>query len=266
MIIDDLIILGRACPEPLKDGRITVCLGGYSPTHGFVRLYPTRTNMPWHRWDIVKVEVEKDERDTRAESWKIAGSRTDWEGLPNKIEIVGEFPKAQQANLIHNLTDDCVQDINEIRRSLGIIRPTVLNRYFDKNALYGQLFQPVLPGLGESTSVKRDFEYEPRVTYRCPICKTKSPHDQQILEWGFYEWVRKHPDNKEQVWLNAQFDSEKHELFFFVGNQYRHRTSFLVISVLRIPKGRAVQIPLTPFIKWTPPEELPKEDIGGEAE
>ena len=74
MIIDDLIILGRACPEPLKNGRVTVCLGGWSDKFGFVRLYPTRSDIRWKRWDIVRVDVERNPSDTRVESWKIAGS------------------------------------------------------------------------------------------------------------------------------------------------------------------------------------------------
>jgi hypothetical protein len=49
MIINDLIILGRACPEPLKDGRVTVCLAGWSEEYGFIRLYPTRPNFQCKR-------------------------------------------------------------------------------------------------------------------------------------------------------------------------------------------------------------------------
>ena len=248
MIIDDLIVLGRACPEPIKDGRITVCLGGYSHRLGFVRIYPTRTNMPWRQWDIVKVEVEKDSRDTREESWKIAGSKSDWDNLAQKIEVVGHFPKSKWGGLISNLADGCVQEINDKQRSLGIVQPTVLDRYFAHNPHYGKIFQPLFPTLGEKTPVKRDFEFEPRVKYRCQNCRTKKPHDQQILEWGFYEWVRKNPDEKEQVWKNALFDSPKHDIYFFVGNQFMHRTSFLVISVIRISRG-TVQLPLEPFKK-----------------
>ena len=133
MIIDDLIILGRACPEPLKDGRVTVCLGGYSYKHGFVRIYPTRTNMPWKRWDIVRVDVEKDPRDTRDESWKIAGSKNDWDGLPDKVEVIGRFDKKYWRDFVANLADDCVQDINASRRSLGIVKPSVIDKYFASN-------------------------------------------------------------------------------------------------------------------------------------
>jgi hypothetical protein len=248
-LIDDLIVLGRACPEPIRDGRITVCLGGYSLTLGFVRIYPTRTDMPWRRWDIVRVEVEKDDRDTREESWKIAGSRTEWEGLSSKIERVGRFPQGKWRDLVGNLADGCVQDINEARRSLGIVKPNIINRYFTDNPLYGRMFQQVLPGLGESTKVKRDFPVEPRVTYRCSDCRAQNPHDQQVLEWGFYRWISKNPDNLDQVWENALLDSPDHDIYLFVGNQFRFRTSFMVISILRVPAG-PMQSPLVSYRKW----------------
>lgn len=248
--ISDLIVLGRACPEPLRDGRVTVCLGGYSHELGFVRIYPTRTDMPWKRWDVVSVVVEKDARDSRAESWKIAGSRSEWEALAEKVQVVDHFPQKKWRDLVANLMDDCVTNINDERRSLGIIRPTIQRRYFANNPHYAKLFQPTLPGMGESTAVKRDFPHEPRFTYRCSGCQAKQGHDQQVLEWGFYEWIRKNPDNKEQVWRNALLDSQEHDIYFFVGNQLKYRTSFLVISVLRLPKG-PVTTPLLPLRRWT---------------
>ncbi|MDQ7027951.1 MAG: hypothetical protein Q9P01_06615 [Anaerolineae bacterium] len=85
MLLDDLIILGRACPEPLQNGRVTVCLAGYSYEHGLIRLYPTHPRMKMKRWDIVKIEVERNQQDTRAESWKIVGSRSNWDDLDKQI-------------------------------------------------------------------------------------------------------------------------------------------------------------------------------------
>lgn len=236
MIIDDLIVLGRACPEPIKDGRITVCLGGYSPTKGFIRLYPTRANMDINRWAIIRVEVEKDSRDTRKESWKIAGSQTDWDNLHTRVERTGELPRKERLPLVHSLVIGCVKEINDAHNSLGIVKPTIERTYFRTNAKFGQLFQDAFPGFREDVKIKRDFPYEPRVQYRCSQCQTKRLHDQQILEWGFFRWFEKHPDEYEQVWENARFGFPDYDMYFFVGNQAQHRTSFLVISVLRFKK------------------------------
>jgi hypothetical protein len=108
------------------------------------------------------------------------------------------------------------------------------------------MFQQVLPGFGEPTKVKRDFPREPRVTYTCSDCRNQRPHDQQVLEWGFYEWIRKNPSDPDQVWVNALLDSPEHDIYFFVGNLFRHRKSFMVISILRVPRG-PLQPPLIPY-------------------
>ena len=236
MVIDDLIVLGRAVPEPLKDGRITVCLGGYSPNAGFIRIYPTKVNMNINRWAIIKVEVEKDDRDTRKESWKIAGSKKDWDHLHLQVERVGDLPKKKQLPLVHSLVTDCVNTINDAHDSLGIIEPDLLKCYFKENKKFGELFQATLPTFTEDVRVKRDFPYEPRVQYRCSNCQAKQYHDQQVLEWGFFKWFEKQPDKYEQVWENARMQDSDYDLYFFVGNQAKYRTSFLVISVLRFKK------------------------------
>ncbi len=245
MLLDDLVILGRACPEPMKDGQVTVCLAGWSEKQGFIRLYPTRYDMPCKQWDIIRVEVERNERDSRHESWKIVGSKQEWETLSEKIEILGKLEdRIARRNLIGNLRDTSVTYINDQKRSLGIIKPNVLKTYFVENTKYLETWQAGLPGFTEfdEVQVKRDFPYEPRTTYTCPEGENPDKkHDQQILEWGFYEWFRKNPEQKEQVWQNAGFSDPKRDIYYLVGNQAAHRTSFMVISVLRFPSGDIIQ-------------------------
>jgi len=252
MLIKDLVVLGRACPEPLSDGRVTVCMAGWSDTKGFMRLYPTRKDMSFHQWDIIEVDVEQNAKDTRLESWKITGAKSEWDNLASKVKVVSHMSSVEtRRNLIGNLTDSCVNVVNEAKRSLGIIKPSILRTHFQDNKSYGQLFQQAMPGFTEldDAMVKRDFPKEPRITYRCPDCQTASKqHDQQVLEWGFYEWMRKNPDNIDQVWKNADIGEADRDHYFLVGNQAAHRNSFMIISVLRFPKGDIVS-PMFPHRK-----------------
>ena len=248
MLIDDLVVLGRACPEPLKDGRVTVCLAGWSETHGFMRIYPTRYDTDCHAWDVIKDEVEKNERDNRLESWKIVGSREEWETLTAKIQVVGHVKsRDNKLNILTKNLSSCINPINDNRKSLGIIKPSeILRTYFKPNDDYGNLMQLGFPGMTElnEVKVKRDFPQEPHIVYRCPDCQTKKKeHDQQVLEWGFYEWLRKNPDSKEQVWENAGFHRKDTDIYLFVGNQAAHRTSFMIISPLQVHAGD-VNLPL----------------------
>jgi hypothetical protein len=51
-------------------------------------------------WDIVSVPVERNPQDARAESWKIHGSKTEWESLGDKITVRGSLPQRRKLPLI----------------------------------------------------------------------------------------------------------------------------------------------------------------------
>jgi hypothetical protein len=235
IIVNDFIVLGRGCPERIKNGRVTVCTAGYSPKHGFMRVYPTKIEMPLRRWSIVKVPLERNPQDTRRESWKIQGAKGEWDRLSEKIEIVGELEREKRLELVANLADDCVNVINEEGRSLGIIKPVIEKCYFSEQEDYDASTQLTLLGKPLPKN-KKQYQSVPRIKYRCVNCKAVAPHDQQVLDWGFYEWIRKNPDKADQVWKNALIHSSKHETFFLLGNLFRYRNRFLIISVLSLPK------------------------------
>lgn len=247
IIIDDFIVLGRGCPERIKDGRITVCTAGYSHKLGFIRIYPTKMDMPLRQWSIVKVPVERNPQDIRKESWKIQGAKSEWERLSEKIQIIGKFKPEKRLNLIANLVDDCINTINEEKRSLGIVKPIIEKCYLSEQEDYDMSTQLTLLGM-PLPKVKKQYPIIPRIRYRCTNCKSINPHDQQVLEWGFYEWIRKNPDKADQVWENAHIYSPKHEIFLFVGNLFRRRNVFVIISVLRLPKASIFK-PLTQLKK-----------------
>ncbi|TET91126.1 MAG: hypothetical protein E3J35_03905 [Methanomassiliicoccales archaeon] len=247
MIIDDLIVLGRACPDRIHNGRETVCAAGYSEKHGFVRIYPTKSDSPMKRWNIVKVSVERNRMDTREESWKIEGSRSEWYKLSEKIEVVGELKPKQRLNFVTGLVDGCVRQINAQKRSLGIVKPRIEKYYFGKRKHPQKGEQLDLWGR-KLRKTKKDYILQPRITYKC-VGPCDSSHNQQLLEWGVYEWMRKNPGKEDQVWKNLQLFSDKHQIYFFVGNQVLRRNAFRVISVLPL-KRRSVSSPLFPFKKF----------------
>lgn len=248
MIIDDLIVLGRAVPDRIKNGRITICTAGYSSTHGFIRIYPTRLDSPLTRWNIVSVPVERDNRDHRLESWKIEGSKSEWLRLSRKIKIVDNFSPRKRLNLIANLTDDCVQLIREEGRSLGIIKPTIEKTYFAERRGYDKGIQQTLYG-EEATKTIKNYHYQPRIRFKCSKCKTVMGwHDQQVLEWGVYEWIRKHPNNINEVWENLLLYSKKYEIYLLEGNLFLHPNRYMIISVIRLQKGKITK-PLFPYKK-----------------
>lgn len=229
--IDDLVVLGRAAPEPIADGRHTVCLGGYSETHGYVRLYPTQTDMTnLSRWNIVSVPVEDAApEDTRDESYKIAGSREDWDILPEKIEKTGELSKSEQIRLTEKLSGDCPTALNENRTSLGIVKPQSIRDFYikpDEDPTYQTTI------FGDRKLGKKEFPYKLYIEYECEGCTAVDGHTQHCIEWGVYEYFRKN-DDPEGVIGALGLDDEKRDHYFFVGNLNHRRNAYIIISDLR---------------------------------
>ncbi len=239
MIIEDLVILGRSSPDRMRDGRVSTCTAGYSEVHGFIRLYPTRLNSPLKVWNVVRVSVETNPRDFRAESWKIEGSKSDWEHLDEKIEVVGRVEGLDRMELVTSLISGCVSDLNDERRSLGIVEPSWKECYFDERETYDPTTQLTLWGK-TAISNKNGYHFQPRIRYKCSKCKAIRYHDQQLLEWGVYEWFRKNPGKESQVWENLFWKEKQQRIFFLVGNLAFRPSSFVIISVLRLPQGSTV--------------------------
>lgn len=239
-IIEDLIILGRAIPEEISDHRQTICVAGYSAELGLIRLYPTRWDSPLQRWNIVKVPVERPRRplyDPRPESWKIEGSKSEWDRLSDKIKSVGVMKKKpEKIALAESLVIGCVSKLRPAGHSLGVVKPEIEDFYFIENPRKRNVRQQTLDG-SFRLMVKDDFDYIPKIKYKCSECEAKNPHDQQLLEWGFYEGMRKNPNNIEKVWNNMGFKNRDEWVFYFVvGNLYAYPKAFNVISVLRFKK------------------------------
>ncbi len=233
-VIDDLVVLGRSSPDTMKDGRVSVCAAGYSRKHGFIRLYPTRLDSPLKMWSIIEVPVERNEQDARMESWKIRGSKSEWSRLSEKIRVVGQLKREDRLSFLRPLVSGCVLDVNSQKKSLGIVKPVFKRCYLEDRQDYDSSLQMTIFGK-VLVSDKHKYGLQPRVEYRCSECKAAQTHDQQILEWGVYEWFRKNPGEEDKVWENLFSREAQQEILFLIGNLARHQSSFMVVSILRVP-------------------------------
>jgi len=240
MLIDDLIILGRSVPEPLKDGRKTVCLGGYSDKHGYIRIYPTKTNFPIKRWDIVAVDVERNNKDSRVESWKIAGSNKNWDNLGDNIDVVGRITDDNfRLDLIDGICVDGIKKLNKEKRSLGVLCPNSSPKlYLRENKNFDAMTQLMLPVFEDGIKTKRDYQLDIRLKFQC----SGSSHDLMLVEWGCYEYMRKSDKSlstiQKRLSDNLRLNNDDYLHFVFVGNLVRFRNSFMAISLFRIKKPK----------------------------
>ncbi|MDA7940974.1 MAG: hypothetical protein MPJ06_01280 [Nitrosopumilus sp.] len=233
---DNLVVLGNSAPDEISGGRKTVCTVVYSEERGLMRVYPVPTRTRISRWDVISAPLERNPMDDREESWKIQGSKSEWNTLHRNIKHVGRLRRNDRIDLLGRLEDGfghrCIEDMNDGKLSLGIIRPTILGWYFvDKDN------DPTIQSTLTSESLFKTYQnypQRPMVEYRCPECRTKQNFHKHVLrEWGVFEYMRKFPGKLERLWDNLRIDDPEYEKMFLVGNMHRHRRNFMVVSMFR---------------------------------
>ena len=233
--------MGNAVPDEISDNRKTVCTVAFSKEHGMIRIYPVPPSSPMKRWNVIDVPLERNSRDSRKESWKIQGSKTEWNTLSNKIKVKRSLSRSEWVELVEylkaNCSYGCIEDMNDQKISLGIIIPKIIDKKFEERKNVDSTVQSTLVNDNLFMTI-RNYGVRPVVSYSCPKCRTRRQyHKQGILEWGVYEWLRKNYDSKEQMWKNLHIDESGYDQSFLVGNMNLHRSRFMIISVFRYKLG-----------------------------
>lgn len=234
MICEDFIMLGKTVPEPSSDGRIFVCSAGYSPElRSLIRIYPLARHAAPKRWSVNRVPLERNPKDSRPESWKLAGDRTI--GSHERInQVFSAYDNVKGMRRLDYLDDDriwveSIAEANQRRLSLALIRPTAAPRlYYDHNQDSPDSPQLKLFSTGdpEPQGAKR-FPFIPRLEFH----DQAGSHRLMLRDWGCYELMRKNPGLSVDM---ADALSLGHDSALLIGNLNSHRTSWLVISVLNI--------------------------------
>lgn len=243
MILEDFVMLGTTVPEPNSDGRVFVCSAGVSEEYRkLIRIYPlARRNAP-RRWAVHRVPLERNPRDSRDESFQIAGDRKpgahQW--INYQFEIVRPvYPATQRGNLLSRHVIGSIQEANAKRLSLAILQPEEIELTFERNPVPTDAPQLSLfeASDGEFATGARRFLYMPRLRFRDECGR----HDLMLRDWGSFEFQRKHD---EQYFLgnlrNALHLDGSSSLL--VGNMNNKRSTWLVISVLN-----ELRLPMTLF-------------------
>jgi hypothetical protein len=231
MILDDFVMLGKTVPEANSDGREFVCTAGFSMELGLpVRIYPmARAHCP-KRWSVCRVPVERNPKDTRAESWKIKGDRSPAEHwrINNVVRVVqNRLIHSEEKKIVDALSVASIKEANMRRLSLCIIKPREIPTLTFEAGESAQMaptpdlfdYLPALP-------VKQRFSHHPRLSFY----DEDGEHNLMLRDWGCYELMRKRPDKTSVSYLEEAINLSTAPPLF-CGNLNRFRNSWLVISV-----------------------------------
>lgn len=216
MILEDFVMLGKTAPEMDRQGRMTVCSAGWSPElRQLVRIYPLAVENAPADFSVSQVRLERNPRDTRHESWKIAGERGAevHSGINARFDVRGILN--DRSSLLKQIPAvSSIKEANRSRLSLAVIQPdTKPDFYLEKNKAI------VKKAIGSKC-----YKYTPRVK----LTVGGNTHKIKYLNQEVYQHMT--PTNKSGFWRIANRFKNNPKLL--VGNMFAYRNNWLVIAGL----------------------------------
>jgi len=237
MRVDDFIVFGRTVPEDSKRYGTRVCMAGYSEEmRQMMRVYPTDVESNIKARRVLKLELERNKMDSRAESWALK-DRTMKSILamsePVNKEILKPFLKKEAAESIDYL--------NKNRRSLGVLIPETFEVIIKTRKHIDDPEQLLLfDDFAQSGGFKTASDY-----FLAPYLKTNKGCF-QIREWGVYELLRKYENERKKITASditsALHIEDDKEVFLVVGNMNHIRTAWLIIKTFSFVKDTQISL------------------------
>jgi hypothetical protein len=238
MTLDDFVLLGTTVPEAMKDGRVVRCSAGYSVEHGaLIRLYPLSPRGGLHRWDRFHVALERNPKDSRRESYKLAGDRHDQDAVDEltwQLQQNGlwqKVPESARLADVERFVVPSIKYLNDHRLSLGIVAPEQLldwsyeyNREADRAQQQFEGMETPKPESGRAAYPQR-----PKVRFR----DADGEHNLSLNEHGCYEYLRKNPQApQENLFNNLRWGQAERDVRLLVGNLSHQRNAWVIIAYL----------------------------------
>ncbi len=258
-----ILIATKTYPSISTKYQETVCTAGIllseeeNPLQ-WIRIYPIRYryldfDKRYPRWAIVSAKIKKNDQDYRPESFKIDDNSLE---IIRKIDTTNNWQ--ERKSLVLSLQFRSIADIQAQGKSLGIIKPKSIERFFSKKTSreWNQKQQTVLNQL-DLFEPNIDLEKIPYQFFYQFTDEDNVPHKYSISDWEIMELYRKCRDRSQLSGLEAeQYALEKvrqkleddflesKDLYFIVGNLKNHAKSFMIIGLFYPPLVKFNQMEL----------------------
>lgn len=258
-----MLIATKTYPSISTKYQETVCTAGIllseeeNPLQ-WIRIYPIRYryldfDKRYPRWAIVSAKIKRNDQDYRPESFKIDDNSLE---IIRKIDTTNNWQ--ERKSLVLSLQFRSIADIQAQGKSLGIIKPKSIERFFSKKTSreWNQKQQAVLNQL-DLFEPNIDLEKIPYQFVYQFTDEDNVPHKYSISDWEIMELYRKCRDRSQLSGLEAeQYALEKvrqkleddflesKDLYFIVGNLKNHAKSFMIIGLFYPPLVKFNQMEL----------------------
>lgn len=225
-------LLAKSIPEYSKrDGSLYTCSIGYSPGMGLIRVYPLPIK-GMDKWGCYQIEVERNRRDSRPESWKLSSytKKEGWVGFEKEATFIGRSKPEYIIPILTANVSPSISRLNEQRKSIGVIKTNSLNPHWDLNKRFinsGQIGMFDDVELAEFTSYTKETKQK---ECRLIFSDEDGVHNMQFNEWQYYEYQRRHGASKDAFRF---IDTQANNLIL-VGNMHNYRNKWIALGVFKM--------------------------------
>ncbi|HAN75154.1 MAG TPA: hypothetical protein DCQ51_03810 [Planktothrix sp. UBA8407] len=246
-----ILIATKTYPSISTKYRETVCTAGIllddneQPLE-WIRIYPIRFrqldfDQRYPRWSIISAKIEKNDQDSRLESYRIDDSSI------KILRLIGTQDNwSERKSFVLPLEFESIQSIKDQGKSLGIIKPeSIVKYYYKKDKREWRDKQKGILDQLDLFEIPSDLEKIPYKFFYEFIENNQVKHKYSISDWEISELYRKCRDRSkkdtleereaealEKVREKLEVDFlNKKDLYFIVGNLKDHRQTFMIIGL-----------------------------------
>jgi hypothetical protein len=257
-----ILVIAKTYPEISTKYGPLVCTVGLNENLEWRRIYPIPakiffdeqySHLRFKKWDIIEVELtDARPKDPRIESYKVVN----WEN----IKIIGHVERWEdKIGFLEKVLDKDIESIWNSNRSIGVIKPMKLIDFFDKprERIKDEAEKEVLNKMNEAQATleqyinikvvendilpevkEKDIKIEklPWIGYKfnCSNINCKG-HEMMAIDWEIQELFRKYRQiNPVKKKVFFEFINRRN-IYFVIGNTWKFRKSFMIISVVYPP-------------------------------
>lgn len=245
-----ILVTVKAYPNPSKKYGETVCCAGVDLSNSqLVRLYPVPfrdldNDQKFKKYSIVDVNCFPPSDDKRPESLRVDADSisvltvldTEKGTWKKRKDIVLKVPVKSMCQVYKDAED---KDL-----SLGLIKPEGVTFGWAKQSLSDQASREScyaqLSFFDKKKNAIEEIPFNFYYNFKCAGVADCPGHKLSIIDWeigqAFRDWRAKYRTDKvllekiEQRWLDIS-NTEKKDVYFYVGNLKRFRTTFMVLGV-----------------------------------
>ncbi len=251
-----ILIATKTYPSISTKYKETVCTAGVlldeneKPVQ-WIRIYPVRFrdlefDQRYKKWSIISAEIERNEKDFREESYRINDTSI------NVIREIGTKNSwEERKSFVLPLQFSSIAEIQAQGKSLGIIKPKNIEKYFSKKTdREWSPKQKAVQDQGDLFEASVELEKIPyQFGYKFTE-KDGGKHSYTISDWEISQLYRgcrnrsksvtlEERENEAITQVKQKLEDEflsKKDLYFIVGNLKNHCKVFMIIGIFYPPK------------------------------